>query len=103
MEEAVIENQIVESHGAGCGCGCHPTDGPGHARSMGQLRIAIIGGFHFMREDSRFVRYVAEQLKNEGVENIGPAHCTGFDAVCMLRQYYLHNFFEIKVGAEIEI
>ena len=45
MSEAIINNEISENHGIGCGCGCNHTEGVGHGRSMGRIRIAIIGGF----------------------------------------------------------
>jgi Cd2+/Zn2+-exporting ATPase len=45
MSEAVVKSEILESHGISCGCGCNATEGVGHGRSMGRIRIAIIGGF----------------------------------------------------------
>ena len=44
MSETVVKTEIAETHVVGCGCGCNATEGVGHGRSMGRIRIAIIGG-----------------------------------------------------------
>jgi len=64
---------------------------------------AAIGGFHLIDKEKRMIQYIADQLKKEGVENIGPSHCTGFDAVTILKDYYPNNFFDIKIGREIDL
>ncbi len=69
----------------------------------GEAIYSLIGGYHFIEQDKRYIRYIAEQLLKEGVKNIGPSHCTGFEAQSILRQFYPNNFLEIKSGVEIEI
>ena len=64
---------------------------------------SLLGGFHLMDKDKRFIRYVAEGIKKEGVVNVGPSHCAGFQAVSIFKEFYSENFLDIKVGAEIEL
>ncbi|MBU1113474.1 MAG: MBL fold metallo-hydrolase [Candidatus Omnitrophica bacterium] len=64
---------------------------------------AVLGGFHLMDEEKRTVNYIVEEVKNFGVENIGPAHCSGFEAVNTFKQLYRENFLEVKVGQEFEL
>ena len=45
MSEAVVKTEVLENQELSCACGNHATEGVGHARSMGRIRIAIIGGF----------------------------------------------------------
>jgi 7,8-dihydropterin-6-yl-methyl-4-(beta-D-ribofuranosyl)aminobenzene 5'-phosphate synthase len=64
---------------------------------------SVIGGLHFIDKDKRFIEYVLSELKKQGVKNIGPSHCTGFEAKNLLRGHYPDNFLDIKVGLEIEL
>jgi 7,8-dihydropterin-6-yl-methyl-4-(beta-D-ribofuranosyl)aminobenzene 5'-phosphate synthase len=65
--------------------------------------FSLIGGFHFIEQENRLIRWIAQELKRENVSWIGPAHCTGFAAETILREFYPDNFLEIKSGAVIEI
>ncbi len=69
----------------------------------GDKFYALIGGFHLMGEDKRTINYIAGQIKNSGVENIGPAHCSGFEAVSIFKKNYPENFLEVKVGQEFDL
>ena len=64
---------------------------------------AALGGFHLMDEDKRLINYIIDEIRNAGVENIGPGHCTGFNAVNILRGVYQGHFFDLKIGQEIEL
>ncbi|MFH1504055.1 MAG: MBL fold metallo-hydrolase [Candidatus Omnitrophota bacterium] len=64
---------------------------------------SLIGGFHLIDKDNRFIKYVAGEMKSAGVENIGPAHCSGIDAINIFKEVYEQNFLEVKVGIEIEV
>ncbi|MBN3039970.1 MAG: MBL fold metallo-hydrolase [Candidatus Omnitrophica bacterium] len=63
----------------------------------------IMGGFHLIDKDKRVADYVGRQLKEENVFNIAPGHCTGFDAVQILKRYYPDNLIDIGAGQEIEV
>ncbi|MCK5394038.1 MAG: MBL fold metallo-hydrolase, partial [Candidatus Omnitrophica bacterium] len=64
---------------------------------------SLIGGYHLIDMDKRTINYVIEEIKQAGVENVGPSHCTGFEAISLLKANYTNNFFEIKVGVELEL
>lgn len=64
---------------------------------------SVIGGFHLIDADRRTINYVIEESKNAGVEKVGPAHCTGFEAISLLKEKYLNNFLENKVGIKLEV
>lgn len=64
---------------------------------------AALGGFHLIDEDNRVVRYLVEEIKNLGVENIGPSHCTGFEAANVFKETYAENFWDVKVGREFRL
>jgi len=64
---------------------------------------AVLGGFHLMGNDNRSISYIAQEFKRMGIEKVGPAHCTGYEATQLLRQLYGKNFLEIKVGIEINL
>lgn len=64
---------------------------------------SVLGGFHYLDKEDRVIRYLVEEIKKAGVENVGPSHCTGFEAENIFKQVYQKNFWDIKVGREIEI
>ena len=64
---------------------------------------AVLGGFHLIDEDSRVIRYLIEEMKNLGVENVGPSHCTGFEAAKAFKEVYAENFWDVKVGQEFQL
>ncbi len=61
---------------------------------------AVLGGFHFIDKDNRVIKYLTEEMQNLGVENIGPSHCTGFEAINSFKEAYNNNFWDVKVGQE---
>ncbi len=62
---------------------------------------ACLGGFHLMDKDSRYINYIAKRLKEMNVENLGPSHCSGFEAATTLKESFGNNLFEVKAGMEI--
>ncbi|MEI8350603.1 MAG: MBL fold metallo-hydrolase [Candidatus Omnitrophota bacterium] len=69
----------------------------------GERIYAVLGGFHLMGSDNRSIQYVVQEFKRLRVENVGPAHCTGYEAVQLLRQFYGKNFLEIKSGVSLAV
>ncbi|NQT28919.1 MAG: MBL fold metallo-hydrolase [Candidatus Omnitrophica bacterium] len=64
---------------------------------------AVLGGFHLIDEDNRVIRYLTEEIRNLGVESIGPSHCTGFEATNVFKEVYAENFWDVKVGQEFRL
>jgi len=57
----------------------------------------VLGGFHSQGKS------VGHDFKKMGVEKAAPCHCTGDEALTVLRNTYNDNFIEIGVGKEIVI
>ena len=64
--------------------------------------IAVMGGFHLLDKEERFIRFIAEELKRK-VRKVGPSHCTGYSAISYFKKIFKENFIEIKVGKCIDI
>lgn len=64
---------------------------------------SVFGGFHLMDKEKRYIDYIAEEIKKMGVNKIGPAHCSGYEAASIFRKIFAKDFLEIKVGGEFEI
>ncbi len=64
--------------------------------------IAVMGGFHLLDKEERFIRFIAEELKRK-VRKVGPSHCTGYSAISYFKKIFEENFIEIKVGKCIDI
>lgn len=64
---------------------------------------SCLGGFHLMDKDSRYIDYIAKELKRIGLKKIGPSHCSGFEAASTLNELFKDNFFSVKAGMEIEL
>ncbi|MCP4651880.1 MAG: MBL fold metallo-hydrolase [Candidatus Omnitrophica bacterium] len=63
----------------------------------------ILGGFHMMDMNKREIGIIAEKLKSAGVENVGPAHCTGYDAQVIFQKVYGDKCLSIKAGQIFEV
>lgn len=63
----------------------------------------VMGGFHLMGKDNRFIKYTASELKASGVKLVGPSHCAGFEAISIFKEVYGQNCLEIKTGEEYEV
>ena len=64
--------------------------------------IAVMGGFHLLDKEERFIRFIAEELKRK-VKKVGPSHCTGYSAISYFKKIFEEDFIEIKVGKCIDI
>ncbi len=64
--------------------------------------IAVMGGFHLLDKEERFVRFIIEELRGK-VEKVGPSHCTGYPAISYFKEVFKENFIEIKVGKKIAV
>ena len=84
---------------------------PGIIKIVGQVKkdfpnmkiYLVFGGFHLIDKGRREVRFIAEKLKEMGIEKVGPTHCTGYDAQLIFREVYKDDFIFIKTGLTFEI
>lgn len=59
---------------------------------------AVVGGFHLLRADIRRIRKSISYLKKLDPRMLIAGHCTGFDALCGLRQAFADRFQRLSVG-----
>ena len=63
----------------------------------------ILGGFHLLRHSEAELETVIRQLKELGVRQAGPTHCTGEKAIERFRQAFGGDFVPMGVGKRLEI
>jgi 7,8-dihydropterin-6-yl-methyl-4-(beta-D-ribofuranosyl)aminobenzene 5'-phosphate synthase len=63
----------------------------------------VLGGFHLPGKKVAEVQAIAAQLKQLGVKQIAPCHCTGERATTVLRAAFAGASIEVGVGTEIAI
>jgi len=63
----------------------------------------VLGGFHLLRKKAAEVQAIAAQLKQLGVKQIAPCHCTGERATAILREAFADASIEVGVGTEIAV
>jgi len=104
-EQALL---VKTDKGVSIVCGCSH---PGVVKFIDKAKVEFpqdkiyvaLGGFHLIDEDNRVIKYLTEELKNLGVENVGPSHCTGFEAINIFKEVYAENFWDVKVGQEFQL
>jgi len=62
--------------------------------------IAIIGGFHLLDKEERFIRFIVQELRRK-VKKVGPSHCTGYSAITYFREVFEDDFIEINTGGSL--
>ena len=60
--------------------------------------LLAAGGFHLLSESQSSIRSIINRLKELGVQNAAPSHCTGDLAIQMFREEYQDHFVELGVG-----
>jgi len=63
----------------------------------------VVGGFHLMAYSEKQVKQIIKDLKELGVKNVGPSHCTGGRPIELFTEAWGDNFFELGCGASIKI
>jgi len=71
--------------------------------AVGRCPHLVLGGFHLFRKKAAEVQAIAEQLKQLGVKEIAPCHCTGERATTVLCEAFTDASTGIGVGTEIPI
>lgn len=64
---------------------------------------AVVGGFHLVKKSGRELHKIAESLRKYSFESLFPCHCTGDEAVEVLRKFFGSKVDECVAGGFIEI
>ena len=71
----------------------------GKATEIGNKKVyCAFGGFHLFQSSPDKVAEIAGQLKALGVQKIGATHCTGDDAIAILKKEFGKRFIHMGVG-----
>ncbi|NQT26750.1 MBL fold metallo-hydrolase [candidate division KSB1 bacterium] len=63
----------------------------------------VLGGFHLMDKEPQTIKLIVKSMKELGVENVGPTHCTGDVAKSIFREMFGKQVFDIQAGKEIKV
>lgn len=63
----------------------------------------ITGGFHLGGTSQNKIRKIIQRLKDLGVQNIAPSHCTGDKAIRLFKEAWGVGFIRAGCGAVLEI
>ncbi|MBS3792813.1 MBL fold metallo-hydrolase [Candidatus Bipolaricaulota bacterium] len=69
----------------------------------GKSPYLVIGGFHLGSKKKDEVKKVIEKFRAESVNKLVPTHCTGEEAIDLIREDYHEDFVEFGAGAELTI
>jgi 7,8-dihydropterin-6-yl-methyl-4-(beta-D-ribofuranosyl)aminobenzene 5'-phosphate synthase len=63
----------------------------------------VLGGFHLCWMNLLQVRSIVEGVKNEGVEQVAPCHCSGDLARSTFEKVYREDFILVGAGSRLEV
>lgn len=63
----------------------------------------VLGGFHLNQLPSSEAKAVAAELKDLGVREAGPSHCTGKEAIAAFEESFGKSFFKLGVGRTLVV
>jgi len=63
----------------------------------------VIGGFHLYKSKDAEIKKIADALRQLGVQQIAPCHCTGEHAIKILREAFGPDGLEVMVGTQIPL
>jgi len=69
----------------------------------GKNLYGIIGGFHLLNKKEDEVKDISKKLAKFNPKKLITGHCTGFDAMCILKQDFKEKFEDLYVGKIIEV
>jgi 7,8-dihydropterin-6-yl-methyl-4-(beta-D-ribofuranosyl)aminobenzene 5'-phosphate synthase len=109
MGRGLIEQSLILETGNGLtvitGC-AHPgiVDIVRRAKELRDDEVrTIVGGFHLMRKSEDDLGAVIGALREEGVKNVAPGHCTGDEATELFRKTWGDAFSAGRAGAVIDL
>lgn len=65
--------------------------------------VMVLGGFHLNQLSEGEAKSVAAELKELGVREIGPTHCTGEKAIAAFEEVFGKNFLRMGVGRTLKL
>ena len=109
MGDTIKEHGLILDTGRGpvliTGC-AHPGIVAMTKRAKEQLKkdvVMVFGGFHLGQLSEAEGKAVADKLKDLGVEEVGPTHCTGKKAIVAFEEAFGKNFLRMGVGKTLAI
>jgi 7,8-dihydropterin-6-yl-methyl-4-(beta-D-ribofuranosyl)aminobenzene 5'-phosphate synthase len=63
----------------------------------------IMGGFNLIYKSIGEVNNINDKFNQLGVEKVGPAHCTGEEAIAIFKESFKTKCIDVKVGKTIEV
>lgn len=74
------------------------------AREHFQRNVYLVaGGFHLLKADDKKMQWIVRDLKELGVEKVGPSHCTGDYAMNKLEAAWGKGFVRLGCGRTISL
>jgi len=74
------------------------------ARKIVDKKIALVaGGFHLLRMDAASVNAVVDEFEEIGVEKCAASHCTGDDAIEIIKKRFGENYVPLGTGTVIRL
>jgi 7,8-dihydropterin-6-yl-methyl-4-(beta-D-ribofuranosyl)aminobenzene 5'-phosphate synthase len=67
---------------------------------MQEKIYALFGGFHLFRSSIKNIHKILDSLKKTHLKIVAPCHCTGEEALKILKKEFAENFFVNGVGAQ---
>jgi 7,8-dihydropterin-6-yl-methyl-4-(beta-D-ribofuranosyl)aminobenzene 5'-phosphate synthase len=63
----------------------------------------LFGGFHLLRHSENEIKDIIDIFLSEGVQKCGATHCTGDEAIIMLKEVYGKDFVTIGAGNKFQL
>jgi 7,8-dihydropterin-6-yl-methyl-4-(beta-D-ribofuranosyl)aminobenzene 5'-phosphate synthase len=63
----------------------------------------VLGGFHLGWTSESEIRTIIAELRDLGVDKVGPSHCTGDLAIRLFREEYGDDFVELGTGRVVVV
>ncbi|MTI67522.1 MAG: hypothetical protein FH753_13130 [Firmicutes bacterium] len=63
----------------------------------------VMGGFHLNRLNENRINAIVSKVQELGVKYVAPSHCTGNQAIHILKSIYNSFFIKLGVGKTIDI
>ena len=61
------------------------------------------GGFHLLNSEDRIIRFIARQMKKQGIKKAAPTHCSGKTAEDIFSLEYKEDFVRFGAGRKIVV
>jgi len=63
--------------------------------------FAVLGGFHMGGFSERSINKVIQELRELGIQKVGPCHCSGDDTRKLMKEAFGEGYLSAGVGAEM--